>query len=218
MRILPGRPDHDRRRVAQEQPSSDGCRHRSHDGRQPVPVRVVCAHPCRRQASSGTCRRRHACKRRPVMRRPAKPSSPVMDRRSFIKAGTLAGGGLLVGTYLGFGNSTAWAETSAAAAGPFTPNAFITITPGGAISIIAPNSEMGQGIRTSLPMIVAEELDVPWKQVTVVQGDLNPAYGRQMSVGSMSTPTNFTPLRHAGATARAMLIEAAAQTWGVPAG
>src|SRR5213075_2520126 len=87
----------------------------------------------------------------------------------------------------------------------------------GAVSIIAPNSEMGQGIKTSLPMIVAEELDVAWEQVTVVQGDLNPAYGRQFSVGSGSTPGNYAPLRLAGATARAMLIEAASQTWGVPA-
>src|ERR1044071_7369676 len=68
-----------------------------------------------------------------------------------------------------------------------------------------------------LPMIVAEELDVPWEQVTVVQGDLNPAYGRQFSVGSQSTVSNYAPLRRAGATARAMLIEAAAATWGVPA-
>jgi isoquinoline 1-oxidoreductase beta subunit len=75
---------------------------------------------------------------------------------------------------------------------------------------------MGQGIKTGLPMIVAEELDVAWDQVTVVQGDLNPAYGRQSSVGSGSTIGNYTPLRVAGATARAMLIAAAAQTWGVP--
>jgi isoquinoline 1-oxidoreductase beta subunit len=67
-------------------------------------------------------------------------------------------------------------------------------------------------------MIVAEELDVAWEAVTIVQGDLNPAYGRQMSVGSQSTPTNFAPLRRAGATARAVLVQAAAQMWGVPAG
>ena len=113
-------------------------------------------------------------------------------------------------------NSVAFAETAPVAEN-FAPNAFISIAPSGAVSIIAPNSEMGQGIKTSLPMIVAEELDVAWEQVTIVQGDLNPAYGRQASVGSGSTPGNFAPLRLAGATARAMLIEAAAQTWGVPA-
>ncbi len=142
-------------------------------------------------------------------------SAPMVDRRQFIKVTALAGGGLLVGTYLRFGSSKAWAQTAPAGADTFTPNAFISIAPNGAVSIIAPNSEMGQGIKTGLPMIVAEELDVAWEQVTIVQGDLNPAYGRQSSVGSGSTIANYTPLRVAGATARAMLIAAAAQTWGV---
>ncbi len=145
-------------------------------------------------------------------------SAPVVDRRAFIKVTALAGGGLLVGTYLRFGAADALAETLPASADTFAPNAFISISSSGAVSIIAPNSEMGQGIKTSLPMIVAEELDVPWEQVTVVQGDLNPAYGRQMSVGSGSTTSNYAALRHAGATARAMLVAAAADTWGVPAG
>ncbi|HVS51612.1 MAG TPA: molybdopterin cofactor-binding domain-containing protein [Opitutaceae bacterium] len=144
--------------------------------------------------------------------------SAAMNRRHFIKVSALAGGGLLVGTYLRFGNATAFAaETSAAPATDFAPNAFIRIAPGGAVALIAPNSEMGQGAKTALPMIIAEELDVAWDRVTIVQGDLNPAYGRQMAVGSGSTPGNFAPLRHAGATARAMLVDAAAQTWSVPA-
>src|SRR4029079_538239 len=151
------------------------------------------------------------------MKRLLESSQPAVDRRAFIKVSALAGGGLLVGTYLRFGPATALAEILPATAGNFAPNAFISITPAGAISIIAPNSEMGQGIKTSLPMIVAEELDVDWKQVTIVQGDLNPAYGRQFSVGSGSTVGNFGALRKAGATARAMLVAAAAQTWGVPA-
>src|SRR5262249_56916927 len=105
---------------------------------------------------------------------------------------------------------------AAAAAADFTPNAFISISTSGAVSIIAPNSEMGQGVKTSLPMIVAEELDVPWEKVTVTQGDLNPAYGRQTSVGSQSTPSNFMPLRSAGATARAVLVQPAADTSALP--
>ncbi len=137
------------------------------------------------------------------MRSTREASPPVVDRRHFIKVGALAGGGLFVGTYLRFGESLAYAETASAAAESFAPNAFITIAPSGAVSIIAPNSEMGQGIKTGLPMIVAEELDVAWESVTIVQGDLNPAYGRQASVGSGSTVGNFTPLRIAGATARA---------------
>ena len=147
----------------------------------------------------------------------ADSSTRTFDRRAFIKVSALAGGGLLVGTYVKLGPAAALAETVAASAGNFEPNAFISIAQTGAISIIAPNSEMGQGIKTGLPMIVAEELDVPWEQVTIVQGDLNPAYGRQFSVGSQSTVGNYAPLRRAGATARAMLVEAAAQTWGVAA-
>jgi isoquinoline 1-oxidoreductase beta subunit len=140
--------------------------------------------------------------------------SPRIDRRHFIKVSALAGGGLLIGTYVHLGELDA-AEPLGAAA-DFAPNAFISISSSGAVSLIAPNSEMGQGVKTSLPMIVAEELDVAWEQVTITQGDLNPAYGRQTSVGSQSTPSNFMPLRRAGAAARAMLVEAAAETWNVP--
>jgi isoquinoline 1-oxidoreductase beta subunit len=85
------------------------------------------------------------------MKRPLDSSSPVVDRRAFIRVSALAGGGLLVGTYLRFGPATALAESVPVGAENFTPNAFVSITPAGAITIIAPNSEMGQGIRTSLP-------------------------------------------------------------------
>jgi len=139
-----------------------------------------------------------------------------IDRRRFLTVGALAGGGMLIGMHVRLGKLDAEA-LSAASAADFTPNVFISISPNGAVTLIAPNSEMGQGAKTSLPMIIAEELDVAWEKVTIAQGDLNPAYGRQFSVGSQSTPSNFTPLRRAGATARAMLVEAAAQTWGVPA-
>ena len=152
---------------------------------------------------------------RPAMKGSA--LSPSIDRRTFLKVGSLAGGGLLIGTYVQLGGSRARAQAPAAAAADFAPNAFIRISPSGAVSLIAPNSEMGQGAKTALPMILAEELDVPWDQVTVTQGDLNPAYGRQFAVGSSSTPGNFGSLRKAGATARAMLVAAAALEWAVPA-
>ena len=145
-------------------------------------------------------------------------ASSNIDRRGFIKVSALAGGGLVVGSYFTFANSVAFAESAPATAVDFTPNVFISITPSGTITLVAPNSEMGQGIKTSLPMIIAEELDVKWEAVTVTQGDFNPAYGRQFSVGSGSTTANYMSLRRAGATARALLVEAAAHTWGVPAG
>lgn len=152
------------------------------------------------------------------MSRPRQAEGPGdLDRRGFIKVGAAIGGGLLVSAY--YVPLGELAEQSPGfAPGDTSLNAFITISPAGAITIVAPNSEMGQGIKTGLPMIVAEELDVPWEQVTVTQGDLNPAYGRQFSVGSQSTPSNWMPLRRAGATARAVLVQAAAAGWGVPAG
>lgn len=146
--------------------------------------------------------------------RPAPP--PTLDRRNFLKVSALAGGGLLVGTYLRFGSASAQAQSAPANATEFAPNAFIRIAPDGTVSLIASNSEMGQGAKTALPMIIAEELDVRWEQVEVTQGDLDPAYGRQFSVGSSSTQGNYPSLRQAGATARSLLVAAAAQMWNVP--
>jgi isoquinoline 1-oxidoreductase beta subunit len=153
-----------------------------------------------------------------VMSTPSSPSVSSLDRREFLRVTALAGGGLLVGAYLDFGTSQAAAQAAAVAPGDFAPNVFIRISPSGAVALIAPNSEMGQGAKTALPMLVAEELDVPWASVTVTQADLNPAFGRQFAVGSQSTVANYAPLRQAGASARAMLVEAAAQTWGVSPG
>src|SRR4051794_27290376 len=106
------------------------------------------------QARGGN-RRHHAGTGRQAMTRSSTPTSTV-DRRGFIKAGALVGGGLLIGTYFRFGPDDAFAASAPAAAGDFAPNAFISIAPNGVVTIIAPNSEMGQGIKTGLPMIVAE--------------------------------------------------------------
>ena len=154
-----------------------------------------------------------------------------IDRRQFIKISALTGGGLLVASALDAAEHIAVAQAAPATGlapigvapigvspvADFAPNVFVSIAPSGVVTLIAPNSEMGQGIKTSLPMIIAEELDVQWEQVTVVQGDLNSAYGRQFSVGSGSTVANYVAMRRAGAAARAVLVEAAAQEWNVSA-
>jgi isoquinoline 1-oxidoreductase beta subunit len=153
--------------------------------------------------------------------RGAPQSERQIDRRQFIKISGLVGGGLMVASALDTAEAMVAGQaaptTGLAPVVDFAPNVFVSIAPSGAVTLIAPNSEMGQGIKTSLPMIIAEELDVKWEQVTVVQGDLNPAYGRQFSVGSGSTVANYMAMRRAGAAARAVLVEAAAQEWKVNA-
>ena len=138
-----------------------------------------------------------------------------MDRRSFLHVSALAGGGLLVGFYL---KPELAAQTGPPPPAPLSPNAFIRIQPDGKVVITAKNPEVGQGIRTSLPMIIADELDVDWSVVTYEQADVDQAkYGPQSAGGSTGTPTNWTPMRQVGAAARQMLVAAAAETWSVPA-
>jgi isoquinoline 1-oxidoreductase beta subunit len=136
------------------------------------------------------------------------------DRRQFLRVTALAGGGLLLGTHLDWlGGGDAAAETADA-----TINAWIRITPDNAITIMAQNPEIGQGVKTMLPMLIADELDVDWKDVRVEQASFDPAkYQRQFAGGSTATPTHFEPMRRAGAAGRALLVAAAAETWGVPA-
>lgn len=135
--------------------------------------------------------------------------SDGLGRRAFLKASLLVGGGLLI-------DATLPLPAAAAGEGAGTLGAFIAIAPDGRVTITGKNPEIGQGIKTSLPMIIADELDVDWDQVTVVQALANAAvYGEQQAGGSTATPDNWMPLRRVGATARALLVAAAAQRWGV---
>ena len=138
-----------------------------------------------------------------------------VDRRNFLRVTAIAGGGIMLGTYLeSLGAGEAFAQPSTV---DFAPNAYIRITPDGIVTIVAKNPEVGQGVKTMLPMLIAEELDVDWKNVRIEQGDLDTQrYTNQFAGGSLATPMHWIPMRRVGAAARAMLVSAAAQTWSVP--
>jgi len=137
-------------------------------------------------------------------------------RRTFLRQSSAGGASLLLCLHSG-GVIAAAGATAPADSAEFAPNAFIRIGQDGRVTLTSKQPEIGQGIKTSLPMIIAEELDVDWKDVRVVQGDLNPVYGSQGAGGSTSTPTNYDNFHRLGATARAILVQAASQTWNVPA-
>src|SRR5260370_3076991 len=130
-----------------------------------------------------------------------------LNRREFVAVGVAAGAGLVVGLYLPHGGSKS--KT-------FSPNGYLRITPDNKITIVVARSEMGQGVRTALPMILAEELEADWKQIEIEQAGASTLYGDQGTGGSASVRTTWDPMRKAGAAAREMLISAAALTWGVP--
>src|SRR5712691_4840469 len=140
-----------------------------------------------------------------------------LSRRDFLKTGAAAGGGLVLGLYLPLGNRITNAEQKT-----FAPNAFIRIGTDGWVTVMVNHSEMGQGVYTALPMLVAEELDADWNKVRVESAPVDAAYnhtvfGIQMTGGSTSTPSEWERLRRMGAMARIMLVDAAAQKWGVEA-
>ncbi len=139
-------------------------------------------------------------------------SIPSVSRRNFLRVSMIAGGGMLVGF-----SALSHAETADMDATPFSPNAYIKISPDGKITLMSPNPEIGQGVKTSLVMLIAEEMNVDWQTIEVEIAPLDAKYGSQTTGGSGAIRSRYMPLRQAGATAKAMLVAAAADTWGVAA-
>jgi isoquinoline 1-oxidoreductase beta subunit len=135
-----------------------------------------------------------------------------VNRRDFVKLFGLASGGILLGCNI----SSDKKEFIPQVEGTFTPNLFVQIQKDGNIILLASRSEMGQGIRTSLASAIADELEADWKYITVKQATGNAKYGNQNTDGSRSVRTLLEPMRKMGATAKAMLISAAAQKWTIP--
>src|SRR5256712_3255448 len=165
-------------------------------------MRNISAYPPRHPSRGRRVRERHMTK--------------ILTRRTFLKV-SATGGALLVGGYLPGLRETGTAE----AAGVLEPNVWVRIGSDDTVTIMLTMLEMGQGVMTSMPMLVAEELDVDWNKIKTEWVPADPKYGnplfggQQLTAGSMSVRGMWKPLREAGATARAMLVTAAAQSWSV---
>src|SRR5262245_17144056 len=184
VRLLPVGSDHGRRRAAGAHARALRRRHRRRHD-QHLPLRDLPAHS-RRDSSCG--------------------EGGVMERRAFLQITGTVGAGLVLGIRLPDRYGVL----------PFAPNAWLRIDPDGGVTVTIDKSEMGEGNHTALAMIVAEELDADWSKVRVGPVPENPAgWSRRMSTGgSTSVRTSWDILRRAGATARAMLVAAAAREWG----
>src|SRR5207248_3875492 len=207
VRLLPGGPDHGGRGSHHAHARAERCRHR--DAHQPLPLRHLPAHP-----PGHPSRSRAAQPHAPMS---AVPDTRALSRRAFLGVSLSAAGGLL----LALRSGAAGQETAAPGE---ALGAFIRIEPDGRIVIGARGCEIGQGVKTSLPMLIAEELDVPWSSVTVEQlpyglvashdpPGFTSRYGPQGAGGSTNIPDGWHELRQAGARVRWLLVQAAAQSW-----
>src|ERR1700728_4174257 len=139
----------------------------------------------------------------------------VVNRRSFLRVSSLAGGGALLSLYI----KPPKASAQFGPAAPPVPSNYIKIAPDGSITIMAKDPEVGQGVKTMLPMLIAEELDADWKKVKIEQTDFDDTkYAAQFAGGSLATPFNWDPMRRVGAAAGQLLVTAAPQTRNVPEG
>src|SRR6195256_4081092 len=161
---------------------------------------------------------------------PAAVAASELTRRQFLRFTTLAGSGLTLGILLaGCGTGPGGAGSAAGAASGTLAMPFLRIAPDNTVTVISKHLEAGQGVWTGLPAIVAEELDASWEQMRVESAPARvPLYRNlafvplgasvQLTGGSTAVANSWQQLREAGATARAMLVAAAAKAWGVPAG
>src|SRR5260370_29345374 len=151
---------------------------------------------------------------------PLTKSAPI-PRREFLKTSAAIGSGLWIAAHVPELAARSLSNAPANAS-VFAPNAFVRIAPDESVTVIVNHSEMGQGIYTSLPMLLNEELEADWSKIKVEPAPVDPAYnhtvfGIQMTGGSTTTPSEWERFRKMGAMGRLMLIEAAAQKWNVPA-
>src|SRR5262249_54497326 len=221
--VLPVGPARVRCGAAGEQAASAGFRHRGRDVRQHLPLWDLSAHSRSDQAGRAidrpgrlTMRVDHLSSLAGDSARPSSASG--VSRRTFLQAGAAAGGGLMLSLRLPFANG----EAEAAYADGFVPNAFIRIGGDGKIVLTMPYVEMGQGTYTSIPMLIAEELEVDLNQVRLEHAPPNERlYGNplvggvQVTGGSNAIRGAWQPLRQAGAVARTMFVSAAAKRWNV---
>src|SRR5450631_3028519 len=220
MRVLPIGPDHVRGGAAAVELCPLRCRHRCRHGGEPLPLRYLC------QNSQGdSSRRRNAAGGHAVMSEHSSGlQSENPDRREFFKRAAAAGGGLVLALTLpafgGRASRAASGQASGGAARDSQLNAWLKIGSDNSVTFLVDRSEMGQGVYTALPMLLAEELEIDLARIKIVAAPVGDAYVNALNGGQITGTSNsvsdaWVKLRTAGAQARTMLISAAAQAWGI---
>src|SRR3989449_6076001 len=202
MRVLSDGPDHGGGSAAGKDSTAFGRSDHAGDEWEHLPLRNVRSHPAGNTSRGG----RGRCAMSTPVSAPAKTKGPAVSRREFIGIGLAAGTGLVVGFYLPHGSATG--------KDAFAPNAYLRIAPDGKITVMVARSEIGQGVRTSLPMILAEELEADWKQIEIEQAGASTLFGDQSTGGSASIKTTWDPMRKTGAAAGTRFISGAEMGWG----